>query len=113
MAVFFERLSLGMLMMLFFLIGSTTSSIGALAIIMGTEPFPRALAGTSMGATNLYPFVGAVIFQPLMGYVLDRGGRINGVYTIGSYKALSWMLLLLSLIALVSIAQSKDSFSNK
>ncbi len=113
MVAFFERLSPGALMMFFFLIGVTTSSIGAIAIIMATEPFPHALAGTSMGATNLFPFVGAIVFQPLMGYVLDRGGGINGVYTTDSYRVLLWMLLLLSLIALFSITQSKDRSGSK
>ncbi len=90
--------------------GITISSVGTIAIVTAKELFPHEMAGTSMGATNLFPFVGAVIFQPLMGYVLDKGGKIGGMYTPLSYKILLWVLFITSIIALISIMQCRETF---
>ena len=100
MLVFFENLPVPALYVLFFFMGITISSVGTIAIVTAKELFPHEMAGTSMGATNLFPFVGAVIFQPLMGYVLDKGGKIGGMYTPSSYKILLWVLFITSIIAL-------------
>lgn len=110
MLVFFESLSVAALCVLFFFMGITISSVGTIAIVTAKELFPHEMAGTSMGATNLFPFVGAVIFQPSMGYVLDKGGKIGGMYAPASYKILLWVLFITSIIALISIMQCRETF---
>jgi sugar phosphate permease len=110
MLVFFESLSVPALYMVFFLMGITISSVGTLAIVAAKELFPHEMAGTSMGATNLFPFVGAVIFQPFMGYILDKGGKTGGMYEPSSYKILLWVLFITSIIALISIMQCRETF---
>jgi sugar phosphate permease len=109
MIVFHQNLHVIVLYVIFFLMGVTISSVGTLAIVTAKELFPHEMAGTSMGTTNLFPFIGAVIFQPLMGYVLDKGGKINGMYTASSYKILVWVLLITSIIALISIMQCRET----
>ena len=109
MIVFFEVLSGPFLYILFFFLGVTISSVGALSIVTAKELFPPEIAGTSMGATNLFPIVGAVIFQPLMGYVLDRGGKIDGMYQAHAYKILLWVLFITGFIALISIMQCRET----
>ena len=110
MLIFFESLSVVVLCVLFFFMGITISSVGTIAIVTAKELFPHEMAGTSMGATNLFPFVGAVIFQPLMGYVLDKGGKIDGMYAPASYKILLWVLFVTSIIALISIMKCRETF---
>lgn len=110
MLIFFENLPASVLYALFFFMGITISSVGTLAIVTAKELFPHEMAGTSMGATNLFPFIGAIIFQPLMGYILDKGGKIGGMYTPSSYKLLLWVLFITSIIALVSIMQCRETF---
>jgi sugar phosphate permease len=110
MLVFFENLPITALYVLFFFMGITISSVGTIAIVTAKELFPHEMAGTSMGATNLFPFVGAIIFQPFMGYVLDKGGKIGGMYTPSSYKILLWVLFIASFIALMSIMQCRETF---
>ena len=110
MLVFFENLPVPALYVLFFFMGITISSVGTIAIVTAKELFPHEMAGTSMGATNLFPFVGAVIFQPLMGYVLDKGGKTGGMYAPASYKILLWVLFITSIIALISIMQCRETF---
>jgi len=110
MLIFFENLPASVLYALFFFMGITISSVGTLAIVTAKELFPHEMAGTSMGATNLFPFIGAIIFQPLMGYILDKGGKIGGMYTPSSYKLLLWVLFIASIIALVSIMQCRETF---
>jgi MFS family permease len=110
MLVFFQNLPVFALYVLFFFMGITISSVGTIAIVTAKELFPHEMAGTSMGATNLFPFVGAVIFQPLMGYVLDKGGKTGGMYAPASYKILLWVLFITSIIALISIMQCRETF---
>jgi len=110
MLVFFQNLPIPALYVLFFFMGITISSVGTIAIVTAKELFPHEMAGTSMGATNLFPFVGAVIFQPLMGYVLDKGGKTGGMYAPASYKILLWVLFITSIIALISIMQCRETF---
>jgi sugar phosphate permease len=110
MLAFFENLPVPALYVLFFFMGITISSVGTLAIVAAKELFPHEMAGTSMGATNLFPFVGAVIFQPFMGYVLDKGGKAGGMYTPSSYRILIWVLFIASVIALISIMQCRETF---
>ena len=110
MLLFFQNLPVVALYIIFFFMGITISSVGTIAIVTAKELFPHEMAGTSMGATNLFPFVGAVIFQPFMGYVLDKGGKISGMYTPSSYRILVWVLFITSIIALISIMQCRETF---
>jgi len=110
MLLFFENLPIAVLYVLFFFMGITISSVGTIAIVTAKELFPHEMAGTSMGATNLFPFIGAVIFQPFMGYVLDKGGKTGGMYTLSSYRILLWVFFITSIIALISIMQCRETF---
>jgi sugar phosphate permease len=110
--LFFDRLGLIALYVLFFFMGITISSVGTVAIVTTKELFPDEIAGTSMGTINLFPFIGAIIFQPLMGYVLDRAGMTGGSYPPFAYKQMLWIYLITSILALFSIMKCKETFKN-
>ena len=107
---YFERLGVVALYVVFFLMGVTISSVGTLAIVTTKELFPDEIAGTSMGTVNFFPFIGAIIFQPLMGYVLDRAGVAAGPHPLFAYRQMLWIYFITSIIALLSIMQCKETF---
>lgn len=109
MLLFYKTLSVPALYILFFLMGVTISSVGTIAIITTKELFPGEIAGTSMGTMNIFPFIGGIIFQPLMGYVLDSAGKTQGMYPPSAYRTIIWILFITSLIALASIMRSKET----
>jgi len=107
---FFDRLGVVALYVLFFFMGITISSVGTVAIVTTKELFPDEIAGTSMGMINIFPFIGAVIFQPLMGYVLDSAGMTGGSYPPFAYKQMLWIYFITSILALFSIMRCKETF---
>jgi len=109
MLIFFEHLSILWLYVIFFIMGITISSVGTIAIVATKELFPQDMAGTSMGTMNVFPFIGGIIFQPLIGYVLDRTGKIQGIYPASAYRYMLWLLFITSVFALISIAFSKET----
>jgi sugar phosphate permease len=109
MLLFYKTLSIPALYILFFMMGVTISSVGTIAIIATKELFPAEISGTSMGTMNLFPFIGGIIFQPLMGYMLDSAGKTQGMYPPSAYRMIIWLLFITSLIALVSIMRSKET----
>ena len=65
------------LYMLFALMGAGISG-ASLAWALGKELNPPELAGTSTSLVNTGGFLGTALFQPLVGWVIDRGGA-NGL----------------------------------
>lgn len=109
MVLYFDSLSLLNLYIVFFLMGITISSVGTIAIIATKELFPPEIAGTSMGTMNIFPFIGGLIFQPLLGYILDRAGREGASYNPSGYHIIIWILFITSILALISIMFSRET----
>ncbi len=107
---FCDRLGILSLYILFFLMGITISSVGIVAIVTAKELFPDEIAGTSMGMINLFPFIGAIAFQPLMGFVLDRAGIAHGAYPLFAYRQMLWIYFITSIFAFLSILKCKETF---
>lgn len=105
-----NNLTLIILYINFFLMGITISSVGTIAIVTTRELFPLRIAGTAMGMMNVFPFIGGVLFQPLLGYILDKAGKIHGAYTPSAYRLIIWILFITSVLALISIMFSKETF---
>ncbi len=109
LAIWFDSLSIAALYVLFFFMGITISSVGSIAIIATKEFFPSEIAGTSMGTMNIFPFIGGLIFQPFLGYILDKAGKAGDSYGPSGYQAVIWILLIGSVLALLSILFSKET----
>ncbi|OPY78844.1 MAG: putative sulfoacetate transporter SauU [Syntrophorhabdus sp. PtaU1.Bin058] len=113
MLLFYRTLPIPSLYVLFFLMGITISAVGTIAIIAAKELFPVEISGTSMGTMNLFPFIGGIIFQPLMGYMLDSAGKTQGMYPASAYRMIIWLLFITSLIALASIICSRETMKRQ
>ncbi|HNV93603.1 MAG: regulatory protein UhpC [Candidatus Methanofastidiosum methylothiophilum] len=50
------------------------------------EQFPLEITGTAQSIVNVFPFVGAAIFQTFLGYILDLVGGFEGVYPVEAYS---------------------------
>jgi MFS family permease len=66
------------------------------------ELFPVQMAGTSTGLVNLFPFAGGAVFQPLLGYLLERPGRVEGSFTLAGYEQAFFVLFLCGLISFLA-----------
>jgi sugar phosphate permease len=83
-------------------LGLFTSAIVVVGFTSAKELFPVQMAGTSTGLVNLFPFAGGAVFQPLLGYILERSGQVDGAFTIEGYHNAFMVLFACGVIALVS-----------
>ena len=65
------------------------------------------MAGTATGIVNLFPFAGGAVFQPVLGYVLEHYGRVNGNFTLAGYHTAFLVLFGSGLIGLSAFARRK------
>ena len=77
------------------------------------ELFPIKIAGTATGLVNLFPFAGAAVGQPLMGWYLDTFGLTESGYAVEAYSAAFKFCLLFILGALVASTMVKETFAAK
>jgi hypothetical protein len=58
---------------------------------------------------NLFPFAGGALFQPLLGYVLERAGRVDGVFTLAGYEQAFRILFVCGLISFLACLFLKET----
>jgi MFS family permease len=58
------------------------------------EVNPPALAGTAMAVVNTGVFLGPTIYQPLVGFVLDRAGHRAGLGVLAAFAAMGLVAAL-------------------
>jgi sugar phosphate permease len=67
------------------------------------EFFPVQMAGTATGLVNLFPFAGGAVFQPLLGHILEKSGRLaGGAFTLQGYKSAFLILFFCGIVALIA-----------
>jgi sugar phosphate permease len=80
-------------------LGIFSSAIVVIAFTMTKELFPVQIAGTSTGLVNISPFIGAAVFQPVLGYILESHGQVNGAFTLAGYRQGFFVLFLCGIVA--------------
>jgi len=83
-------------------LGIFSSAIVVIGFTTAKELFPVRMAGTSMGLINLFPFAGGAVFQPLLGYVLERHGKVDGAFTVAGYEQAFLILFACSVAAFLA-----------
>ncbi len=103
------------LLYIFFLIFSISSSaIVIIGFTTAKELFPVQIAGTSVGAVNLFPFLGGAVFMPLLGKVLDAYPKTEaGSYSAEGYSTLLLVLLFAAVVAFASTLFMKETFQKE
>lgn len=103
-----SRVTLYALMFIFAICGAAGVVIG---ITTAQELFPVEIAGTSVGAVNLFPFLGGAIFQPMLGWILDAYGKnAAGAYPVEAYQTVLVALVAAAVLSLGSASLMKETF---
>jgi len=109
MVVFYNVIPVPALYAIFFVMGITTSSIIVVAITNVKELFPLQIAGTAIGTVNLFSLFGGIVFQPLIGYILDNAGKIGNIYPPSAYRKALLVFLFINCLALIVSFFSKET----
>ena len=102
-------LTVELLYLLSFAIGVFGSAIVIVAFTANKELFPKEIAGTSTGLVNIFPFAGGAVFPPVMGYLMDKVGRLGGVYPVEAYQRAFFLCMLAALVAFLSVCFMKET----
>jgi MFS family permease len=100
--LFTGQLSLPMLYGLYFCLCFAGPASGPVVVTASKELFPLAIAGTSVGMVNLFPFFGGAILQVVVGAVLSAGGLEDGGYSLAGYRNMFLIYLLGAAISLIA-----------
>lgn len=108
-----DGLPLGGLYLITLGLGVFSSAIVVIGFTMTKELFPVQIAGTSTGLVNLFPFAGGAVFQPLLGYVLERHGKAGEAFTPAGYEQAFLVLFGCGLIAFLACLFMKETLREK
>jgi sugar phosphate permease len=90
----------GLLYVFFFVMGLTSVAATVVLLTATKELFSNEIAGTSQGIMNLFPFAASVVFQPLIGFILDKTRPIGSPYR---YEIAFQFFFVVSLVAMTSL----------
>ena len=104
--------ALGLFQLCFICLGMGLFSAAIVSVLMTAtkELFPQAIAGTSTGLVNLFPFLGGAIFQPLIGVILESKSPGTGFFTIKAYQTAFSLFFYSALLALLATLFMKETF---
>ncbi|MBU4565266.1 MAG: MFS transporter [Desulfarculus sp.] len=102
-----------MLYLWFFLFAVCSSAIVVIGFTTTKELFPVAIAGTSTGLINLFPFLGGAVLQPVTGWLLQIQGGPQGPYSPAMYQKVFLFYLGLSVVALICACLIKDTLPGR
>ncbi|MFO7964961.1 MAG: MFS transporter [Desulfobacterales bacterium] len=109
MTVFTAGIPLTMLFVLFFGIGVFAGAVVSVGFTATKEMFPVQIAGTAIGLVNLFPFAASAVFQPFIGYILERSGRTGDAFTVAGYRNAMLVFCACCAIAFLSTLFVKDA----
>jgi MFS family permease len=101
MSWFVDRMALPTLYIIFFCFFLAGGAGGPVIAAVSKELFPIAISGTSVATVNLFPFIGAAVFQVLIGAVLTAGSHGQTEYAMVGFR---YMFLICLTAAALSLA---------
>ncbi len=97
------------LYLVFFIFSFSASAIVVIGFTTTKELFPVAIAGTSVGTVNLFPFLGGAVFMPLLGRILDAYPKIGSHYDPQAYSLMLYLLCGAAGLALLCSLLMKET----
>lgn len=70
--------------------------------------FPNTLTGTASGLINTFPSFIISLLQPVLGYLIDAGGRTEGLFTFVGFKNASSLLLTITFLGFFAAYKLKE-----
>ena len=113
LAFYTEKIPLTGLYLVCLGLGVFSSAVVVIGFTTTKELFPVQMAGTSTGLVNLFPFAGGAVFQPVLGHLLERHGRVGDAFTLAGYKQAFFVLFICGLIALTATLCLKETLSKE
>jgi sugar phosphate permease len=98
---FVDSMAVPVLYILFFCFFLSGGAVGPILATVAKESFPIAISGTSVGMVNIFPFIGAAVFQVLIGAVLSGGSHGQMVYSVAGFRQMFQICLAGALVSLV------------
>ena len=89
------------LYMLFFLFGISGGPVGPVVATISKELFPISIAGTAVGAVNLFPFLGGAVFQIIMGAIVSFEKRHGAAEFVAAYRMMFLFVLACAVASVV------------
>jgi sugar phosphate permease len=99
--------------LLCFGLGVFASAVVVIGFTTNKELFPVQIAGTATGLVNLFPFAGGAVFQPVLGWVLERQGRVAESFTLAGYRQAMLVLFLCAAVALAASLFLKETMTRE
>jgi sugar phosphate permease len=113
LVVFCAAIPVWGLYLFFFMITVCGNASGVIAFTMNKELFPISITGTATGLVNLFPFIGGAVFQPFLGYLLERPGIAGGAFTAAAYQSAFTALFVCAWIALAAALCARETMGRR
>ncbi len=92
-------------------LGVFSSAVVVIGFTMNKELFPVEMAGTATGAINIFPFAGGAIYQPVLGFFLERRVNPAGGFLLAGYQEAFLILFISALVALIASLFLKETLA--
>lgn len=104
-----DSLPLYWLYLIFFFLGAMGTGVLPIGYATTKELFTGDVAGISIGAVNFFPFLGGVVAQPLIGFILDKTGKVGTHYPSSAYYSVLLMYVFISILSLIMVFFTKET----
>ncbi|NNL76892.1 MAG: MFS transporter [Desulfobacterales bacterium] len=111
MCWYVNTMALPTLYLMFFLLFLTGGAAGPVVAAVSKELFPIAISGTSIGAVNLFPFLGGAFYQVVIGAVLTAGSRGQEGYDVVGFQYMFLICLAGAALSLAAALLLKETLS--
>ena len=96
-----------------FLFGVGGSGVVAVAYTVCKEMFSVEIAGTAVGLTNLFPFLGGALMQPLVGLVLQAKEGNAASYAPETYGAGFLVYVVLAVAGIAAALLTRETYGRR
>ncbi len=104
-----DGLNVPLLYLLCLLLSIFSSAVVVIGFTTIKELFPVRMAGTSTGLVNLFPFAGGAVFQPLLGFVLERHIQPDHTFSLAGYRSAFLLFFACALLAFIASLFIKET----
>ncbi len=106
------------LLLVTLLVAGFASGCMVIGFAFAKESVPAALAGTAGGVANMGSMTGAMVLQPMIGWMLDlnwRGEMVEGarIYDAGAYRAAFLIMLVWLAVSLAASVAARETHAHQ